>query len=130
MQISRYGNRKTEQTVADVHHGVRDVWRPAEILGLDREFSRKQKGPWRVREDALEPRSFRRRLAKWRSRSPLSISGAMPDLLASNLFFHRTTWLLAPGRRGPDAGFFCAHIKGQLASESRSGSGAIPFPAA
>jgi len=37
----RYRNRKTEQTVADVRHGVRYVYRLADVLGLDHEFSRK-----------------------------------------------------------------------------------------
>ena len=54
----------------------------------------------------------------------------MPDLLAADFFVHRATWLLARGRRGPDTGFFCADIKGRLASESRSGSRAIPIPTA
>jgi len=42
----------------------------------------------------------------------------MPDLLAADFFVHRATWLLARGRRGPDTGFFCADIKGGLASEA------------
>ena len=101
----------------------------AEISGLDREFNRKQKYLWRVCDDALEPHSFRGR-PRNEDREIREALAELCQIYWRPIFFSSHDVVTRPGRRGPDAGFFCAHIKGQLASESRSGSRAIPFPAA
>ena len=88
MQISGYRNRKTEQSVADVRHGVRYVYRLADVLGLDHEFSRKEReeaGRFIVKAHErltgfLELEAAIR--AKWGTRASSQRSDALPPCAA------------------------------------------------
>src|SRR6266542_3341559 len=61
----------------------------------------------RVRHDAVEPDSFRRRLQRRRERDPRRARRALPHLLAADFCFHLSARLLGRGCRGSYPGFLC-----------------------